>query len=340
MDNNEILQTPVIPGQQKETKVENKPVENTVSPKTENKVNLGFDFSGLMDGSVDATLTSSDEKKPRARRERSLPAQAPVAIAVAADQDSSIYSYSQTTNMLHDTLQQIDSLACELKEEFDTIRHNRTLKNKGMLMSSLAENVTDLLNAKVSAIKEINNCINKANDLDYKREKDRKSSEVVMDDDKHIMDMYNSFIRNPMTGDNMNLLGPTPINTTVNSINGESIMRSPIVSAAQKAGMDAEGPVDIGYLNYINRLTPEQNMMFYENDPNVKTVVVFDAQTGNKFFQVMNIATGQVIPNVPVLDNRFMEDTTLDVANKIAKNNNLHQTYPLIIINEGSTNQY
>ena len=55
---------------------------------------------------------------------------------------------------------------------------------------------------------------------------------------------------------------------------------------------------------------------------------------GNKFFQVMNLATGQVVPNVPVMDNRFLDDTTIDIRNQIAKNNNLHETYPLVIIND------
>jgi hypothetical protein len=36
----------------------------------------------------------------------------------------------------------------------------------------------------------------------------------------------------------------------------------------------------------------------------------------------------------------FMEDVTIDVKNKIAKNNNLHETFPLVIINENSSLQY
>ena len=54
----------------------------------------------------------------------------------------------------------------------------------------------------------------------------------------------------------------------------------------------------------------------------------------------MDVSTGQVIPNVPVMDNRFMEDTFLDLKNKIAKNNNLHESYPIVVINEGITKEY
>ena len=52
------------------------------------------------------------------------------------------------------------------------------------------------------------------------------------------------------------------------------------------------------------------------------------------------MATGQPVPNVPVLDNRFMEDTTIDLRTKTAKNNNLHEVYPVIVINNDITKEY
>ena len=81
-------------------------------------------------------------------------------------------------------------------------------------------------------------------------------------------------------------------------------------------------------------------MMRYENNPNIKQVVVFDAATGNKFFQMMDMSNGTVVPNVPVYDQMFMEDTTLDLNTKIAKNINLNETFPIVVINEGVTSQY
>ena len=64
------------------------------------------------------------------------------------------------------------------------------------------------------------------------------------------------------------------------------------------------------------------------------SVVVYDKATGNKYFDVMNVATGRSIPNVPRRDPMFMEDTTLDIQKKIAKNINLNETFPIVIINE------
>lgn len=257
-----------------------------------------------------------------------------VRVEGTVEENPTIYNYMQTTNMLRETLEQIDCVASDMKEELDSARLNRTMKNKQNYIVGLGGNLVSLLNARATVIREINNAISKSVELDYRKEKDRKAAEGAANDDKYIMDLYTSFIRNPMGQDNS--LAPNAIDTAVSSINGSGIIRSPLQSTQPADGQ----PMDIGYLNYLNRLTPEQNMMFYEQDPNVKTVVVFDASTGNKFFQVMNVATGQVIPNVPVLDNRFMEDTYIDVKNKVATNNNLHESYPVIVINDNVTKEY
>ena len=224
-------------------------------------------------------------------------------------------------------------IAGEVKTELDAGRLSKTYRNKYNTMVGLVQGLSKILETKVSAISQINNSISKANDLDYKREKDRKAMEAnAAADDKYIMDLYSSFIKNPMGNTQQDVLGP---NITSSTLLGNNIIRADVPNS------NNDGTIpDAGYLNYLSNITPEQNMMFYENNPNVKTVVVYDASNGNKFFQVMDISTNQVIPNVPVLDNRFLEDTYIDIKNKIAKNTNLRQSYPVIVINEGVTSEY
>ena len=250
---------------------------------------------------------------------------------------SAMYTYAQTTMMLHDTVGQLDMIASEIKSEMDDIRLSRTARNKYNTVIGLSTALGKILETKVSAISQINSAISKANELDYKREKDRKSIEAnQMMDDKRIMDLYQSFVANPMgtEGAGTSVLGPSNMQTIVG---GSQIIRSDTPTyAANNTG----GVVDAGYLNYLSNATPEQNLMMYENNPNVQTCVIYDASTGNKFFQVMDISTGQAIPNVQALDNRFMEDTFIDLKTKTASNNNLHQTYPVIVINEDVVSQY
>ena len=245
---------------------------------------------------------------------------------------SAAYTYAETTNMAKHTIDQLDMLASEIKDELETVRMARTMNKKYDHIIGLSGNLGQILATKISAIREINNSISKANDLDYRREKDRKAVEGAQNDDKHIMDLYNAFISNPAGTPNNNVLGPSIMSTTIPGSN--------IIRATANPDGSLEPMEDYGYLNYVSNMSPEQKMMYLEQDPNVKQVVVYDASNGNKFFQVMNLATGQVITGVPVRDPMFLEDTTIDIKNKIAKNINLNEVYPLVIINDQITKEY
>jgi hypothetical protein len=241
------------------------------------------------------------------------------------------YTYMETTGLLKETLIQIDVLNSELMEEFESVKRSRTMKNKYNTLVGLSQNVGTLLNNKISAIREINNSINKSNDLDYKKAKDRAQAESSMNDDKYIADLYQAFISNPQNAQIYQQQQQVP---DVNP----SIMGSGIIRASVS---DTKNPIDESYLNYVSNLTPQQNLMRYENDPNVKQVVVYDQATGNKFFQIMNVVTGEVIPNVEPYDTEmFMPDTTIDLYNKTARNLNLNETFPVVVINETVADQY
>ena len=248
------------------------------------------------------------------------------------EDQATINSYAQTSGLLHETLGQIDAINAELVKEFEMVKNNRTMKNKYMVLTNLSENIGSLINNRISTIKEINNCISKSNELDYRKYKDIKAAQSAMSDDKYIADLYQAFMQNPMNKPT-NIQMSNPVDPAVY---GSGIIRATVSNDQVNSG----GPIDTGYLSYLSNLTPEQNLMRYEGDPNVKQVVVYDASTGAKFFQIMNMATGEVIPNVPVYDQMFMEDTTLDLNTKIAKNLNMNETFPIVVINDNITSQY
>ena len=249
------------------------------------------------------------------------------------------YTYSETTGMLRETLGQIDALSSELVQEFNNVRASRTMKNKYGALTNISENIGSLLSSKIAAIREINSAITKSNDLDYKKYKDIKAAQGAMDDDKYIADLYKAFITNPQT-QAVNPQMPQVNMPQMPMINESSMMGSSII----RANVDQSGHImggDQAYLNYMSNLSPEQNLMLYEQNPNVKQVVVFDHATGNKFFQMMDMSTGQAIPNLPVYDQEFMADTTLDLNKGIAKNLNLNETFPIVQINQNDVkNEY
>lgn len=354
----EFMSNPVVPGQQNigyippQQQMMPQPamypaytIPNTPPPEAPIVTGHSFGFTVVPDdppaaGFENMTLPAVQEpalpavpKKRRTKEKIIKPSDADNSNQI--EDMSAMYTYAQTTMMLHETVNQLDMLAGEVKSELDNVRLSRTYKNKHNTMVGLTTALGKILETKVSAISQINNSISKANDLDYKREKDRKTAEAnVAMDDKHLMDLYTSFVSNPMANENMaNVLGPNIMQTTVA---GSNIIRA---NAPGDMNNNLPANVDVGYLNYINNMTPEQNAMLYESNPNVQNCVVYDMATGMKTFQMIDISTGMPVPNLQALDNRFMEDTYIDMKTKTASNSNLHQTYPVIVINE-TASQY
>ena len=83
-------------------------------------------------------------------------------------------------------------------------------------------------------------------------------------------------------------------------------------------------------------LTPEQNRMRMESNPNIQTVVRYDQSTGQRSFDVIDTSTGMSVPNYPRPDNFLLEDTTIDIHSGIARNRNVNNVWPLILV--GSNN--
>ena len=100
------------------------------------------------------------------------------------------------------------------------------------------------------------------------------------------------------------------------------------------------GSADTQYNNYLQNITPAQNMMFLENNPNIQQVVVYNQETGARYFDVIDMSTGQSVPNAEKHDAMFMEDVTIDQKNRVARNINLGETYPLVIVGEPILNEY
>ena len=187
----------------------------------------------------------------------------------------------------------------------------------------LGSTAASLINTKVSVIKEMNKVITDSHNLDLKRMKDLKVTENQVDDDKRIMDMYQAFVSTPVGSGPA--LGPNMTDITL------------------MTGINNMVRADIGpdtYSSYSQNINPAQNMMRLENNPDVKTVVVYDASTGRRWFDVMNIKTGESVPNVNKPDAMFLEDTTLDIRNSVARNTNLDLTYPLIVLNNSNMTEY
>lgn len=229
-----------------------------------------------------------------------------------------LHQYKETNNMLKNSIGEIDVLNRDISMEISKIKDSRVLKRKYEYITDLTNTSSNLINAKISAIRELNKTITDCNNLEIKRIKDLKLNTEV-DDDKHIMDMYNAFINTPVTtGSNgLAILGPTGIDTTV----GTGLLRANDTEVS-----------DAGYSNYLNSLTPEENRMRLEGNPNIKTVVVYNKDTGERYFDVVDSTTGNSIPNYARPDSFLLEDTYINLNAGMAVNNNIGKKWELVVV--------
>ena len=229
--------------------------------------------------------------------------------------------YEETTQALKGAIVQLDMGIADMQNDIQMIRSSRTLKRKYDYLSMMQGNMGQFINNKISALREINNTITKCNDFEFKRMKELKLAENSKDDDKAIMDMYNAFVSMPVSSGMQ--LGPA-----VNDI-----------SRVGTAPINTSG-VDDGFNSYLQNMSPAEVLMMYENDPDVQQVVMYDESTGAKWFEVMNMRTGEVIKNADKHGSIIMEDTVLDLNNNIAKNINIGESYPIVRVGKSVIDTY
>ena len=230
--------------------------------------------------------------------------------------------YTETNNILRSAIIQLDNSMAQVQEDIDYVRHSKTLRNKYQYLSLLQGSMGTMIANKISAARELNNTIAKCTDFELKKYKEIKASAAAnVDDDQRIMEMYKAFVNTPVSSN------PFP-NVSQMAVGGSPIMAAPI------------GNQDDNFTAYVNNMTPQQQTMYLEDNPNIKQVVVYNQETGARYFDVIDITTGQSIPNAENHDMMFLEDVTLDLKNSIARNVNIGVTYPLVVVGEPIMQEY
>lgn len=226
-------------------------------------------------------------------------------------------SYNETNNLIRATIAQADELSMAIKKDTDDIRSSKTLKGKYTYLTNLTSSASSLLTTKISAIRELNSTITQCHNLELNRMKALKlDAKNEANDDMKIMDMYSAFVNTPIGSYTPVMPSIQDLTIGVNGDNG-------VVAPVEMMGDSMNGP-----------LTPEQNRMRMESNPNIQVVVKYDQSSGQRFFDVIDKQTGASIPNYPRPDAFLLEDTTIDVHARIARNRNINTVWPLVI--EGS----
>lgn len=232
--------------------------------------------------------------------------------------------FQETNDILRGAIVQLEYGIQEMQKDANEIRASRTIRKKYDYLSEIQGTIGNFIGNKISAARELNNTINKCNDMELKRYKELKLTMNEQDDDKSIMEAYQAFVNTPVGSMGYTPLGPTPAQLTLNNPNLTQI----------DSGNTG------GYENYINNMTPQQHMMALESNPDIKQVVVYNEKTGQRYFEVMNVRTGEVIPNTDKMDIMLIDEFELDLKNKVARSVNMNITMPLIVIGDPTLNEY
>lgn len=245
--------------------------------------------------------------------------------------------YLNTSRLLYGAIAQSDMIYNNIETELNNFRTKPSYggRNRMGSMTDLMNTQATLINTKISAIRELNSSRNKINDLILKRQQMLKDQQD-QNSDKTVMDAYYAMINAPRYGlpTFHQQLSPMSINTGIN-LAGSTIPTNSlgadtdIVPANNFSNIKSE---DKSFNDYANNLTPVQRKMILENDPSVKTVVVYDQSSGNRWFDVINIKTGQAIPGVEKPADFLLDNMRIDASNGIAVNSDANVSFPLVII--------
>lgn len=257
--------------------------------------------------------------------------------------------YADNSKLLYGTIAQTEMIYNNIEDELNHFRTNRTYGGKMRLqhMSNFMNTQVTILNTKIAAVRELNSTRNKINDLVLKREQQLKD---VKDEnsDKVITDAYYALLNAPRYGLPTvgQALAPQSINTGVNlagnvietsSIGGSgvaptSVNVSDIVPASGSTGIVPANSEDQSFNEYIGNLSPVQRKMISEKDPNIQTVVIYNQATGTKYFDVVNVQTGQSVPGIQRPGEFLLDDMRIDQRNGRAVNSNANMSFPLVIV--------
>ena len=239
--------------------------------------------------------------------------------------------YAQSDAMLDETIAQLNSLSLETANDMNVVRNSKTMKNKYYLLTGIMGNAVNILNTKLSAIKEKNKVRNDINNLEIKRIKDLKIDSDMKDDNTRMAELYSAFVNTPVgmmsaqQGMGLSGLMNAPSQQSflmpgVSALDRMSVTNPSLPSGSWEAGLD-----------------PVQNRMLLQAKGVMDIVVLYDEVTGSRRYAAIDKNSHTEIPNVELPDPSTIYDLDINVRGGYAKDSNRNVVYPLIV-NSSSPN--
>lgn len=208
-------------------------------------------------------------------------------------------------------------MANELKNQFDSIKMNKTMKNKFMHLNECAGAINSLLTTEIQCVREKNKIYTDCHNFEMKRAQAQKAAEAAVPDNKYIADLYQAYINMPTSQQVPN--NPLTMTAAVAN-NNPAYQYVPVLDDSDD------------YANFHNNLTPEQNRMILGDKPNIETVVCYNDATDEKWFAVIDNLTGQAVPNYPLPDAMMLQGAEINKLTMTVSNSNYGEQWRLCIV--------
>lgn len=291
-------------------------------------------LDALIEKDHDDGVYVTDVEEPKKKRGRPRKSDKVEMVHVNSDREMSmmetnqpyITTYADTTQQLKNTINGIDMMASQIEHDLQMVRASRTLKKKYDYICELTSAAGSLVNNRISALREINSAITNAHRLDQARMKQNKEIAGV-DDDKAIMDMYNAFVNTPVG--TMQAL-PPGFSIPASALNGPNGL------AINRNGMTEDQMYD----NFVQNPSPEMSAIRMEMNPNIKTVVVYNQETQEKYFDIVDVSTGQSVPGIERPSDRLLARMDINLRDGIARNIDANLSYDLVIVGNRRIDEY
>ena len=245
-----------------------------------------------------------------------------------------INSYKATSNQLKATVAGIDTMVAQIHNDLMMVRNSKTLRRKYDYICELAGTEAGLISNRIAAIREINNTITNAHKLEMTRAKESNAMGLaIKDDDKAIMDMYNAYINTPM-----GMVSAPPQMVTMNSVIAAPTLAAMPINT--QASISTESADDAAFEQFKASQPVELGSIAMERNPNIKNVVVYNQETADKYFDVIDITTGQSVPGVTRPGAFLLRDMEIDIRNGIARNVQMNMDFPLVLVGNRKIDEY
>lgn len=299
---------------------------------------VGFNINAFIKGSdeeKDLSITKESVveekvKKTRTRKpkEEMVPAGTSTPMPTATTSMSYIQenipytqAYQETNAQLDESINQLNILGGELFQELQSVRGSKTLRNRFGLINDMTSTASAIISTKLAAIKEKNDTINNVAKLELQRMKELKSRANEDDDNTRIANLYDAFVNTPIG------VGPVQL--------APPMQNMMMAGGSQDLSFNSIGNSDAAW---EQSLDPAQARMLLEARGTVETVVMFDSDSGNRWFEVVDKQTRQPVPGVEKPDATFIYELDLNTRAGIAKDTNRGVVYPLVVLGAGMEN--